>query len=122
MNTVFLSGNVGRDPEVRQTKSGISVANFSLATTEFYTKDGNREKSTEWHNLVWWRPNRAIDYIKKGTKILVRGAIRNTKWEAPDGETRYKTEIKVHELELLSSKPSGGGGRQPVDDDDDMPF
>jgi len=81
VNKVILVGNVGKDPEVKYFDSGVSVAKFSLATSETY-KNKNNEKvtNTEWHNIVLWRkglPEFAEKYIKKGTPLYIEGRIKS---------------------------------------------
>jgi len=126
VNKVILLGNIGKDPEVRETKSG-KVANLVLATSERYTdKSGQKHENTEWHNLVVFGKLADVvaKYVKKGDKLYVEGSITTRKWEDKEGNTRYNTDIKVRDLTML-----GGGEKkaQPVaagggDIDDDLPF
>jgi len=113
VNKVILVGNVGKDPEIRATPSGVKVANFTLATSD-NQKDaqGNWQEHTEWHNLKTF--NRTAEtvekYVKKGSKIYVEGKITTNSWE--DKETkqkRYRTEIIVFDLMLLSGREDGAG-------------
>lgn len=111
VNKVFLLGNVGKDPEIRATPGGVTVASFSLATAE-RAKDssGNWADKTEWHNLVAFNRTAEIvrDYVKKGTQIFVEGRIQTRSWDDKNsGEKKYRTEILVNDLSLLG----GGGGR-----------
>src|SRR5580704_8218854 len=113
VNKVLLLGNVGKDPEIRTTAGGMTVASFSLATAD-RAKDaqGNWTDKTEWHNLVAFQRTAEIvrDYVKKGTQIFVEGKIQTRSWDDKEsGQKRYKTEILVNELSLLG-KPGGGGG------------
>jgi single-strand DNA-binding protein len=113
VNKVFLLGNVGKDPEIRSTAGGMTVASFSLATAD-RQKDaqGNWADKTEWHNLVAFQRTAEIvrDYVKKGTQIFVEGKIQTRSWDDKEsGAKRYKTEILVNELSLLG-KPGGGEG------------
>ena len=113
VNKVFLLGNVGKDPEIRSSASGMTIASFTLATAD-RQKDaqGNWTDKTEWHNLVAFQRTAEIvrDYVKKGTQIFVEGKIQSRSWDDKDtGQKRYKTEILVNELSLLG-KPGGGGG------------
>src|SRR5579859_4096246 len=112
VNKVLLLGNVGKDPEIRATASGMTIASFTLATAD-RTKDaqGNWADKTEWHNLVAFQRTAEIvrDYVKKGTQIFVEGKIQTRSWDDKEsGAKRYKTEILVNELSLLG-KPGGGG-------------
>lgn len=113
VNKVFLLGNVGKDPEIRSTPSGTTVATFSLATAD-RRKDaqGNWSDSTEWHNLVAFQRTAEIvrDYVKKGTQLFIEGKIQTRSWDDKEsGQKKYRTEILVNELSLLG-KPGGGEG------------
>jgi single-strand DNA-binding protein len=112
VNKVFLLGNVGKDPEIRSTAGGMTIASFTLATAD-RQKDaqGNWADKTEWHNLVAFQRTAEIvrDYVKKGTQVFVEGKIQTRSWDDKEsGAKRYKTEILVNELSLLG-KPGGGG-------------
>jgi len=114
VNKVFLLGNVGKDPEIRTTAGGMTVASFSLATAD-RAKDaqGNWADKTEWHNLVCFQRTAEIvrDYVKKGSQIFVEGKIQTRSWDdKTSGEKKYKTEILVNELSLLGGRGEGGSG------------
>jgi single-strand DNA-binding protein len=118
VNKVTLLGNVGKDPEIRATAGGTMVANFSLATTD-RVKDqgGNWSDRTEWHNLVAFQRTAEIirDYVKKGSKLYVEGKIQTRSWDdKTTGEKKYRTEIIVNDISLLSGRgegeSSGSGG------------
>jgi single-strand DNA-binding protein len=118
VNKVFLLGNVGKDPEIRSTAGGMTVASFSLATAD-RQKDaqGNWADKTEWHNIVCFQRTAEVvrDYVKKGSQILVEGKIQTRSWDdKASGEKKYKTEILCNELTLLGGKAGGseGGGSQ----------
>jgi len=107
VNKAILLGNVGKDPEVRFLDGGLSVARFSLATTDNYkNKAGERVSQTEWHNIVAWRhlADLADKYISKGQKLYVEGKITNRTWEDKEGNKRYTTEIVASSIELLGRK------------------
>jgi single-strand DNA-binding protein len=111
VNKVILLGNVGKDPEIRATPGGIMVANFSLATTD-RVKDqgGNWSDRTEWHNLVAFQRTAEIirDYVKKGSKLFVEGKIQTRSWDdKTTGEKKYRTEIIVNDISLLSGRGEG---------------
>jgi single-strand DNA-binding protein len=113
VNKVFLLGNVGKDPEIRSTAGGMTVASFSLATAD-RQKDaqGNWADKTEWHNIVCFQRTAEVvrDYVKKGTQLLIEGKIQTRSWDdKTSGEKKYKTEILCNELTLLGGKPSGEG-------------
>jgi single-strand DNA-binding protein len=111
VNKVILLGNVGKDPEIRAAASGTMVATFSLATTD-RVKDqtGNWSDRTEWHNLVAFQRTAEIirDYVKKGSKLYVEGKIQTRSWDdKTSGEKKYRTEIIINDLSLLSGRGEG---------------
>ena len=113
VNKVFLLGNVGKDPEIRSTAGGMTVASFSLATAD-RQKDaqGNWADKTEWHNIVCFQRTAEVvrDYVKKGTQLFIEGKIQTRSWDdKTSGEKKYKTEILCNELTLLGGKPGGEG-------------
>lgn len=148
VNKVILVGRLGKDPEVRSLESGVSVANFTMATSESY-KDrntGEKKEITEWHNVVLWRglADVASRFLHKGDMVYIEGKLRTRSWEK-EGVTRYTTEIVGDNMTMLSTSRSGGGGynsgdmsatpaasaersnqdsfRAPVDNStDDLPF
>jgi len=116
VNKVTLLGNVGKDPEIRSTPSGVMVANLTLATSD-RQKDaqGNWQDRTEWHNLKAFNRTAEIvrDYVKKGSKLYVEGKITTNSWDDKEsGQKRYKTEILVNELVLLTGREDGAAGGQ----------
>ena len=128
MNKAILIGNVGKEPEIRKTQSGISVANFSLATS----KKIKGEDNTEWHRIVAWDKLAEIieKYVHKGDKLMIEGEIETRDYEK-DGQKVYTTEIKAWNMEMLGGKPEGNqstGSNQKVDIsnlddiDDSLPF
>ncbi len=111
VNKVFLLGNVGKDPEIRSTAGGMTVASFSLATAD-RAKDqqGNWADKTEWHNIVCFQRTAEVvrDYVKKGSQLLIEGKIQTRSWDdKASGEKKYKTEILCNELTLLGGKSGG---------------
>jgi len=113
VNKVFLLGNVGKDPEIRSTAGGMTVASFSLATADRKKEGTGWVDSTEWHNIVCFQRTAEVvrDYVKKGSQIFVEGKITNRSWDDKEtGQKRYKTEILVNELTLLGGKSGGGEG------------
>ncbi len=115
VNKVILLGNLGKDPEVKYTPNGTPVAKFSLATNERYKdKDGNWQDRTEWHNIVAWQRTAEIvgEYVKKGSKVYIEGRLRTDSWDDKNtGEKKYRTEIVVNDLVLLSGRGEGDGER-----------
>lgn len=133
MNKVILIGHLGQDPEIKYTQSGSAVANFSLATTEKWSKDGEKREKTEWHRIVAWRKLAEIigEWCHKGDLIMIEGKLQTDKWQK-EGVDMYTTKIIADQMLMLGSK-GGGGERQdrpePHDDyqapttaDDDIPF
>src|SRR5712671_4830089 len=114
VNKVILVGNVGKDPEVKYTPSGVALAKFSLATNErFKDKSGEWQDRTEWHNIVAWQRLAEIvgEYVKKGSKIYIEGRLQTSSWEdKQSGEKKYRTEIIASDMVMLSGKGEGGGG------------
>jgi single-strand DNA-binding protein len=113
INKVILIGNLGKDPETRSFPSGGSITNATLATSDSYKdRDGNMQDRTEWHSLVFH--NRLAEvvaqYLRKGSKIYVEGALRTRKWQDKEGKDRYTTEIHVNEMQMLDGKPGEGSG------------
>ena len=111
INKAILVGNLGRDPEIRYTASGMAVANFSIATTERW-KDkstGEMQDKTEWHKIVAWGKLGEIcgEYLSKGRQVYIEGRIQTREWQDKDGNKRYTTEIVANEMKMLGSKDSG---------------
>ncbi len=112
VNKVILLGNLGSEPELKYTPSGKAVANFSLATTEQWTKkDGEKDEKTEWHRIVAWDRLGEIcgEYLHKGKQVYIEGRIQTRTWEDREGNKRYTTEIVAHTMKMLGAS---GGGRQ----------
>ncbi len=114
VNKVILIGNVGVDPEVRYTPNGSAVTSISLATSGVW-KDkhtGSLQEKTEWHRVVFFNRLAEIvgEFVKKGTKIYVEGALRSRKWQDKSGADRYTTEIVVNEMQILDNKGGNYGG------------
>ncbi|HEX7006385.1 MAG TPA: single-stranded DNA-binding protein [Alphaproteobacteria bacterium] len=152
VNKVILVGNLGRDPEVRQTQDGSPVVNLSVATSETWRDkaSGERRERTEWHRVVIFNERLAEiaqRYLKKGSKVYVEGQLQTRKWTDQSGQERYTTEVVLSrfrgDLTMLDGRgaesvgndygngngPSGGtggGGRAPgggaPDFDDEIPF
>jgi single-strand DNA-binding protein len=115
VNKVILVGNVGQEPEVKYTPSGIPVGKFSLATNErFKDKNGEFQKRTEWHNIVAWQRLAEIvgEFVSKGSKVYVEGKIQTSSWDDRHSrEKKYRTEIVARDLVLLGARQNGGGAK-----------
>jgi len=114
VNKAILIGNLGRDPEVRSTPSGQTVATFSLATNRRWNdRQGNRQEETEWHNIVCWGRQAEVagQYLRKGKQIYVEGRIQTRSWDdRQTGEKKYRTEIVCENFQMLGQRGDGGGG------------
>lgn len=112
LNKAMIIGNATRDPEIRQTSGGQSVASFSIATNLVWTdQQGQRQERADFHNIIAWRKLAEIvgRFVKKGSKIYVEGRIQNRSWVGNDGQKRYTTEIVADNLILLSGNPNQNG-------------
>jgi single-strand DNA-binding protein len=111
LNKVMLIGNVTRDPELRSTPSGQSVASFSLATNRVWKdpSSGERKSAAEFHNIIAWRKLAEIcgQYLRKGSKIYVEGRLQTRNWQGQDGNKRYMTEVIMENMIMLDRKPQG---------------
>jgi single-strand DNA-binding protein len=110
VNKVILLGRLGADPESRMTPSGQQVCTLRLATSESFTKDGQREERTEWHRIVLWGrlAELASKYLRKGRACYVEGKIQTRSWDDQQGQKRYTTEVVANTLQFVDS----GNGRQ----------
>jgi single-strand DNA-binding protein len=122
VNKAILIGNLGADPEVKYSQSGTAIANFNLATTESWTKDGKKEEKTEWHRVVAFGRLGEIcgEYLMKGSKCYIEGKIQTRQWDDKDGNKRYTTEIVAREMKILTHK--GGNEAGSSDVGNDVPF
>jgi single-strand DNA-binding protein len=113
LNKVMLIGRVGKDPEVRYTKSGQAVADLSVATNDYWKdKQGNKQERTEWHRIVLWSGTAefAQKYVKKGRLIFVEGRLQTREWTDNQSVKRYTTEVVANTVQLLDRPAEGGGG------------
>lgn len=136
LNKVMIIGRLGRDPETRYMPSGKAVTNFSVATSERWKKDGEKQERTEWHNVVAFDKLAEIcaEYLRKGSQVYVEGKLQTRKWQDKEGKDRYSTEVIIHELQMLGGRPQQDRSpREPQRDpepagddsagfDDDIPF
>ena len=108
VNKVILIGNLTRDPELRQTTNGQSVVTFGIATNrEWMTKDGRKQQSAEFHELVAWARLGEIchQYLKKGKLVYVEGYLKTRTQLLPDGTKKFRTEIVVQDMIILERRP-----------------
>jgi len=118
VNKVILVGNLGRDPEVRNTQDGRKVVNLSLATSESWRdrQSGERKERTEWHRVVIFNENLAEvaeKYLRKGAKVFIEGQLQTRKWTDQSGAEKYTTEVVLQryrgELTMLDGRGDSGG-------------
>lgn len=118
-NVAILQGNLGADPEVHHTQDGRPVVTFTMATSDQW-KDkatGEKRERTEWHRIVIFSEGLcgiAEKYLKKGSKVLVQGALQTRKWQAQDGSDRWTTEIVLSGFNSQLVLTGGGGERAPA--------
>lgn len=111
VNKVILVGRLGQNPEVRYTPSGAAVANFSIATNEFWTdKSGQKQEKTEWHRIVVWgkQAEHCAKYLSKGRQVYVEGRLQTRQWQDKDGQTKYTTEIQATTIQFLGGNAQAG--------------
>ncbi|MSP32411.1 MAG: single-stranded DNA-binding protein [Pseudolabrys sp.] len=116
VNKVILIGNLGKDPEIRRTQDGRPIANLSVATSESWRDKttGERKEKTEWHRVVVFNEGlcKIIEqYLKKGSKVYLEGALQTRKWTDKEGHDKYSTEVVLQgfnsQLTMLDTR--GGG-------------
>ncbi|KXV00641.1 single-stranded DNA-binding protein [Gluconobacter potus] len=118
VNKVILVGNLGKDPEVRNTQSGAKIVNLTVATSDTWNdkQSGERKERTEWHRVVIFN-ERTADvaerYLRKGRKVYIEGELRTRKWTDQSGQEKYTTEVVIDrfrgDLVLIDSNRGGGG-------------
>lgn len=113
MNKAILIGRLGRDPEDRRTSSGTRVSNFSLATDQYRSGNGQTQHTTEWHRIVAFgkTAENCIQYLKKGRLVCVEGSLQTRSWTKPTGEKRFTTEIVASRVDFLDRQ----GKEMPVE-------
>lgn len=120
VNKVILVGNLGKDPEIRRTQDGRPIANLSIATSESWRdkNTGEKREKTEWHRVVIFNENLckvAEQYLRKGSKVYIEGALQTRKWQDQSGVEKFSTEVVLQgfngTLAMLDGR-SGAGGMQ----------
>ncbi|MEL6289405.1 MAG: single-stranded DNA-binding protein [Pseudomonadota bacterium] len=118
VNKVILVGNLGQDPEIRQTQDGRPIANLSVATSESWRdkNSGERREKTEWHRVVIFSDGLckvAENYLRKGSKVYIEGQLQTRKWQDKSGQDRYSTEVVLQgyggTLTMLDGRSNGQG-------------
>jgi len=119
VNKVILVGNLGKDPEIRRTQDGRPIANLTVATSETWRdkNTGERKEKTEWHRVVIFNEGlcKVVEqYVKKGAKVYIEGALQTRKWTDQSGVEKYSTEVVLQgfnsTLTMLDGRSGGGGG------------
>ncbi|ADC72630.1 MULTISPECIES: single-stranded DNA-binding protein [Thioalkalivibrio] len=114
VNKVILLGNLGADPEKRETPNGVTVTNLRLATSEQWTdkNSGEKRENTEWHRVVMFGrlADIAAQYLSKGSQVYIEGKIQTRKWQDQSGNDRYSTEIVANDMQLIGGRGGSGGG------------
>jgi single-strand DNA-binding protein len=135
LNKVMLIGNLGKDPEMKYTPSGVPVTSFSVAVSRTWrTPEGENRDETEWFRIVAWQKlaETCNQYLRKGSKVYIEGRLQTREWQDQQGQKRYTTEVVANEMVMLDRAQDGaggGGGRgaggfteEPDMSDDDIPF
>lgn len=138
INRVVLIGRLGKDPEVRSTKTGNAVCSFSVATDEFKGKGESREKVTEWHKVVCFDKTAEIagEALRKGTAVYVEGKLQTRKWQDKNGNDQWTTEIVAGMVNVIADTgapllqtqkpnpytPTPANTKRPPTEDEDLPF
>ncbi len=119
LNKVTLIGNLGKDPEIRNTQAGMKIVNLTVATSETWNDkaSGERKEQTEWHRVVIMNERLgdvAEKYLKKGSKVYLEGKLQTRKWTDNSGQEKYTTEVKLGPFDgvilMLDRNPNSGGG------------
>jgi single-strand DNA-binding protein len=127
LNKVMLIGNVGRDPEINVTGSGVRVATMRLATTESWKdRDGVQHDHTDWHTIVAWRGLAEVieRLVRRGSRVFIEGKLQTRNYEDKEGIKRYVTEVIAENVLVLDSKKVEGDNEaaEPNTNSDDIPF
>ncbi len=114
VNKVILVGRLGQDPELKQTSAG-AVCKFSIATSESWTKDGQKQEKVEWHKIVVWNKLAEIcsKFLQKGKQVYVEGKIQTQQWEDQEGKKRTSTEILANTVQFLSAQENQSENSTP---------
>ena len=131
-NFVIIIGNLGKDPEVRQTNNGNTAVNLAVATTDkFKDQQGNWTEKTEWHRIIAFgtRAETMGKYLRKGSPVYIEGQLQTRSWDNKDGQKQYTTEIVMRDFQFLGSKGDSGASDSSASyndnngiDDDSIPF
>lgn len=116
INKVIILGNLGKDPETRYMPNGSAVTNISIATSETWKdkQSGQQQERTEWHRVVFFNRLAEIagEYLTKGSKVYIEGALRTRKYQDQSRDDRYATEIVANEMQMLDARGDNNHGSQ----------
>jgi single-strand DNA-binding protein len=123
-NHVGVIGNLVRDPELAFTQDGTAICKFAIANNRVYKSGDEKKEEVSYFNCIaWGRLGETIaEYMKKGSKVLVEGRLRQSRWEQDDGQKRSKVEITVTGCQFLTFKKDDGGSQAPAPPDTGSPF
>lgn len=126
LNKAMVIGHLGADPEMRYTANGNAVTTFSVASSQSFTRDGERKEQTEWFRVVTWNKlaESCSQYLAKGRLVYVEGRLQTRSWEGQDGQKRYTTELIAQEVKFLGGARTSDDvpEREVEDDGSEMPF
>ncbi len=111
LNKVQLIGNLGADPEMRSTSTGIRLAKLRIATSRRWNdRQGQQQEKTQWHNVTCWDKLAEVceRYLKRGSQVYVEGSIEYSQIDGKDGQVKYFTDIRARELIMLGGRDGGG--------------
>lgn len=116
VNKVIIVGNLGKDPELRYTQSGVAFCGLSVATTDQWTdQGGQRQEKTEWHRIAVWKKQaeNCAKYLRKGSSAYIEGRLQTRSWEE-SGQKRYSTDIVAEVVKFLGTPTNGRNDPQPM--------
>lgn len=116
MNTVCITGHLGKDPEIRSTSGGTTVMQFNLAVSERRKINGEWDDYTHWVPVTMFgsRADSVSKFLHKGSKVGITGKLNYSQWQNKDGENRHKLEVVANEIELLTPKNQGSHPSESV--------
>ncbi|MBN8537027.1 MAG: single-stranded DNA-binding protein [Deltaproteobacteria bacterium] len=105
INKVIIVGRLGNNPELKTLSPGNMVTTFSVATSESWVKDGQKQERTEWHRVVVWgkQAENCAKYLSKGRQVYVEGKLQTRQWEDQQGQKKYSTEVVAQNVQFLGS-------------------
>ena len=114
LNKVLIMGRLGQDPELRYTANRTAVATLNIATTESWSRDGERQENTEWHRVVVWsrQAENCSKYLAKGRPVFIEGRLQTRSWEDKTGAKRFTTEIIANNVQFLPAAGAPASNNQ----------